>query len=604
MEETNTPFRLSCSDVVPYSNEGDTPLTADACTTDATGLSEPTSKKEGRHQEAGPGRGTSTSPLWSPGAGQPDRGGSGFLDQQLLAGRQVRVANMGREGRLGFRCRKEGCQTDLDSPTASSALGSLPPGIEATPEQSEDGHDQTIVALTARVAHLEKQVSVLIALTAPLLNGETAVNHSSAFSNPLPTSTMYRLQLAGGSRSDSAGNSFAELPEAWGGPPGVPVPPVRQDHEEVVHMAATRVVMHQIVTHADVDQHGICPGGQVLSWIDISAGLAAKTVARGPVVTASVDSVQFLRPCRLGSTAIIAAMVNRIFSSSMEESWELELEPHNGNGEHSKMFFSRHRNHYCLLKTSNWLESGWRRRYPPQGSAFTAALLTSPSWRCWPSPPPRDPPPGGSPVWYPIPLTCRKIWESADRRRRERLERRQLMATQPEMNVPRLQPITHREGSPTLAPAIQVGPEGADGKKAVVAPSMTLSHVTQLIMPHLCQFSQHLLRRPGDEVDGAVRLHSCQSLLTETPHIAEVFHCGDAYVTVVSVDKNGSPVEVPFELQPVTEAEKRQCAGASTRREERLAMRAALLKAQERRRSLDGSMAWRGPASPSSPISP
>jgi hypothetical protein len=42
------------------------------------------------------------------------------------------------------------------------------------------------------------------------------------------------------------------------------------------------------------------------------------------------------------------------------------------------------------------------------------------------------------------------------RRRRDRLDRRQRLASQPEMAVPRLQPITHREGSPTLAPAIQV----------------------------------------------------------------------------------------------------------------------------------------------------
>ena len=48
---------------------------------------------------------------------------------------------------------------------------------------------------------------------------------------------------------------------------------------------------------------------QVLSWIDICAGLAAKAVARGPCVTASLDSVHFLKPCRLGSVAIIAAMV-------------------------------------------------------------------------------------------------------------------------------------------------------------------------------------------------------------------------------------------------------------------------------------------------------
>ena len=59
---------------------------------------------------------------------------------------------------------------------------------------------------------------------------------------------------------------------------------------------------------------------QVLSWIDICAGLAAKTVARGPVVTASVDTVHFLRPCHQGSVAIIAAMVNRVFHSSMEAS--------------------------------------------------------------------------------------------------------------------------------------------------------------------------------------------------------------------------------------------------------------------------------------------
>ena len=40
-------------------------------------------------------------------------------------------------------------------------------------------------------------------------------------------------------------------------------------------------------------------GGTVLSWIDICAGLAAKTYARGPCVTASVDAVHFLRPCHV-----------------------------------------------------------------------------------------------------------------------------------------------------------------------------------------------------------------------------------------------------------------------------------------------------------------
>lgn len=110
---------------------------------------------------------------------------------------------------------------------------------------------------------------------------------------------------------------------------------------EEVAMGTTRVVMHQIVLPSDSDTLGICFGGQVLGWIDICAGLAAKTAARGPCVTASVDAVHFLKPCRVvrglrakymhfgakhqrfsllvqGSVAIIAAMVNRTFQSSLE----------------------------------------------------------------------------------------------------------------------------------------------------------------------------------------------------------------------------------------------------------------------------------------------
>lgn len=74
-------------------------------------------------------------------------------------------------------------------------------------------------------------------------------------------------------------------------------------------MAATRVVMHQIVMPALTDSLGICFGGEVLSWIDLCAGMSAKTLARGPCVTATVDAVHFLQPCRLGSVVIIAAMV-------------------------------------------------------------------------------------------------------------------------------------------------------------------------------------------------------------------------------------------------------------------------------------------------------
>lgn len=71
-----------------------------------------------------------------------------------------------------------------------------------------------------------------------------------------------------------------------------------RDSEQIA-MSGTRIVMHQIVLPSDTDSLGICFGGQVLGWIDVCAGLAAKTVARGPVVTASVDAVHFLKPCRV-----------------------------------------------------------------------------------------------------------------------------------------------------------------------------------------------------------------------------------------------------------------------------------------------------------------
>ena len=46
-----------------------------------------------------------------------------------------------------------------------------------------------------------------------------------------------------------------------------------------------------------------------------------------------------------------------------------------------------------------------------------------------------------------------------DRRRSERLEARKKTKTDPSLAVPRLQPVTHREGSASLAPAIKVSVE-------------------------------------------------------------------------------------------------------------------------------------------------
>ena len=56
------------------------------------------------------------------------------------------------------------------------------------------------------------------------------------------------------------------------------------------------------------------------------------------------------------------------------------------------------------------------------------------------------------------------------------------------------------------------------------------------------------------------------SVCGETPaEGASVFHCGDAYATVVAVDPEGQPAEVPFELAPASPDDIRRCAGVAAR---------------------------------------
>ena len=56
------------------------------------------------------------------------------------------------------------------------------------------------------------------------------------------------------------------------------------------------------------------------------------------------------------------------------------------------------------------------------------------------------------------------------------------------------------------------------------------------------------------------------SVCGETPaEGASVFHCGDAYATVVAVDPEGQPAEVPFELVPSSPDDIRRCMGVAAR---------------------------------------
>ena len=70
------------------------------------------------------------------------------------------------------------------------------------------------------------------------------------------------------------------------------------------------------------------------------------------------------------------------------------------------------------------------------------------------------------------------------------------------------------------------------------------------------------------------------SIHGENPSKGQLFHCADAFVTVVTVEAGehfvAKPLRLPFELSPSTSTERLRFEGAMKRREERLKERKAL----------------------------
>jgi acyl-CoA hydrolase len=90
---------------------------------------------------------------------------------------------------------------------------------------------------------------------------------------------------------------------------------------------SSRVVMTQLVmpTHTN-GAGGVLFGGVVMQWIDVCAGVAAMRHAGGPVVTASIDRLDFLSPIRLHDIVVLQAQVNFAARTSMEVGCRVETE--------------------------------------------------------------------------------------------------------------------------------------------------------------------------------------------------------------------------------------------------------------------------------------
>jgi acyl-CoA hydrolase len=68
----------------------------------------------------------------------------------------------------------------------------------------------------------------------------------------------------------------------------------------------------------DANGLGNVLGGKVMHLVDLAAALAALRHSRRPVVTASVDHMNFLHPVKIGQLILLRSSVNRVFRSSME----------------------------------------------------------------------------------------------------------------------------------------------------------------------------------------------------------------------------------------------------------------------------------------------
>jgi acyl-CoA hydrolase len=91
--------------------------------------------------------------------------------------------------------------------------------------------------------------------------------------------------------------------------------------------AETRCVMTQIVMPMHTNGvSGVMFGGIMMQWIDVCAGVAAMRHARGAVLTASIDRLDFLSPVRVGEIVVLQAMVNYVARTSMEVGCRVETE--------------------------------------------------------------------------------------------------------------------------------------------------------------------------------------------------------------------------------------------------------------------------------------
>ena len=80
----------------------------------------------------------------------------------------------------------------------------------------------------------------------------------------------------------------------------------------------SETIMTEVVCPNDANPMGMLQGGRLVQWMDIASAVSAQNHAERICVTASIDTVKFKNPAKVGDIITIKAKITRAFNSSME----------------------------------------------------------------------------------------------------------------------------------------------------------------------------------------------------------------------------------------------------------------------------------------------
>ena len=78
-----------------------------------------------------------------------------------------------------------------------------------------------------------------------------------------------------------------------------------------------QVTISRIVMPGQTNRHGSLFGGVAMSLMDEAAGIVATRAARGPVVTAHIEAIDFKAPVWQGEAVHVSARLGRVGTSSL-----------------------------------------------------------------------------------------------------------------------------------------------------------------------------------------------------------------------------------------------------------------------------------------------